>query len=397
MPGRKNQYRYGCGKPKFNMSISSKSKHMRRWLVKHPWVRPMITFNYSAILIQAVYRGYRCRNKPPPPKLIKTKSKKTKPTTLLSRYLQLIQSYRTRPEQKPHWIDGGFSEYCAAKIQSLFRMWYTLYRLKRQRSVISQVAAIIIQMKVRSILRLKHQRSQIEDSSSAYSFKTPDMCILQIQNAWRNYCSRKIFRFYKQLVTEKLSGAPYDLLRNIIPREVNLLDKAAGIHIRFRLGGRTFPPKVYFKIFTHRPLCDVGAFAPRDYKSEVLHKKDLFLHNKREFYPPSMAMKTQIRVGAKYFSTVMSGDSRFEEWYAREDGNNWRPIATETIEDNFDGGSSRLSKSRRAPFHYSHLRRKQDLVAFKKRKQREWMLKAYQIAQGLQEKSFTGRYDSLID
>ena len=38
--------------------------------------------------------------------------------------------------------------------------------------------------------------------------------------------------------------------------------------MRFRLGGHRFPPEVYFKIFTHRPLCDVNSFAPRDYNLE---------------------------------------------------------------------------------------------------------------------------------
>ena len=42
----------------------------------------------------------------------------------------------------------------------------------------------------------------------------------------------------------------------------------AGTHVRFRLGGHTFPPNVYFKIYTHRPLCDVNSFAPRDYNKE---------------------------------------------------------------------------------------------------------------------------------
>jgi hypothetical protein len=42
----------------------------------------------------------------------------------------------------------------------------------------------------------------------------------------------------------------------------------AGTHVRFRLGGHRFPPEVYFKIFTHRPLCDVNSFAPRDYNFE---------------------------------------------------------------------------------------------------------------------------------
>ena len=41
-----------------------------------------------------------------------------------------------------------------------------------------------------------------------------------------------------------------------------------GTHVRFRLGGHTFPPSIYFKIYTHRPLCDINAFAPRDYSKE---------------------------------------------------------------------------------------------------------------------------------
>ena len=49
----------------------------------------------------------------------------------------------------------------------------------------------------------------------------------------------------------------------------------AGTNVRFRLGGHRFPPEVYFKIFTHRPLCDVNSFAPRDYNSE--RKSDITL------------------------------------------------------------------------------------------------------------------------
>ena len=36
-----------------------------------------------------------------------------------------------------------------------------------------------------------------------------------------------------------------------------------GDRVRFRLGGTSFPPQIYYKIFTRAPLCDVGAFAPR--------------------------------------------------------------------------------------------------------------------------------------
>jgi hypothetical protein len=44
------------------------------------------------------------------------------------------------------------------------------------------------------------------------------------------------------------------MLRCINAREAALVDPAAGLHVRFRLGGSSFPPLVFYKIFTHRPV-----------------------------------------------------------------------------------------------------------------------------------------------
>jgi hypothetical protein len=44
------------------------------------------------------------------------------------------------------------------------------------------------------------------------------------------------------------------MLRCINAREAALVDAAAGLHVRFRLGGSSFPPLVFYKIFTHRPV-----------------------------------------------------------------------------------------------------------------------------------------------
>lgn len=51
-------------------------------------------------------------------------------------------------------------------------------------------------------------------------------------------------------------------------------------YLRFRLGGWIFPPKVYFKIYTHRPLCDVNSFAPRDYLAEKTITDGTIKHSK---------------------------------------------------------------------------------------------------------------------
>jgi len=42
-----------------------------------------------------------------------------------------------------------------------------------------------------------------------------------------------------------------------------------------------FPPHIYYKLFTHRPVQDVGAFAPYDYTSlEFRRKTACDVHNK---------------------------------------------------------------------------------------------------------------------
>ena len=55
------------------------------------------------------------------------------------------------------------------------------------------------------------------------------------------------------------------------PQEAELAgDAALGSHVRLRLGGYTFPPTIYYKIYTHRSVADIGAFAPRDYLLQAM-------------------------------------------------------------------------------------------------------------------------------
>lgn len=50
------------------------------------------------------------------------------------------------------------------------------------------------------------------------------------------------------------------MLRCINVREAALVDAAAGLVVRFRLGGSSFPPLVFYKIFTHRPVTGTHSF-----------------------------------------------------------------------------------------------------------------------------------------
>jgi hypothetical protein len=62
-------------------------------------------------------------------------------------------------------------------------------------------------------------------------------------------------------------GNPAKLLKGINPLEAQLLETAVDCHVRFRLGGDTFPPNIYYKVFSKTNVCDINAFAPRDYSS----------------------------------------------------------------------------------------------------------------------------------
>lgn len=63
-------------------------------------------------------------------------------------------------------------------------------------------------------------------------------------------------------------SSPVELLKCINPREASLIDAASRIHLRFRLGGCSFPPTVMYKIFTHAPVADICSFGPRAYAAE---------------------------------------------------------------------------------------------------------------------------------
>lgn len=92
-----------------------------------------------------------------------------------------------------------------------------------------------------------------------------------------------------------------------------------------------------------------------------------------------------IRVGAKYFGASVTTSVDSDKWYKREESNPWRPIASSIMNELVVPPWSRDSISHPAtrkvdPFHFSKLRRRADVEAEKRRRKREWMAKAYSIA-----------------
>lgn len=258
------------------------------------------------------------------------------------------------------------------------RKWYIF-----KKKLINQVATIIIQTAWRNCV----YRAKIAAMKNVRPQAMLDVFIAaeMIQMCWRSFCNRRIYRYFRDLVTKNLKGAPFDLLRSIIPTESHVLDRASGVHVRFRLGGRVYPPKVYFKIYTHRPLCDVNSFAPRNYVLEKPANPAQVLDRSSTIAPKTGTKQIQaIRVGARYFGAVVSTTSATgtKEWYKRDEQNDWRPIASHMF-DNVatppwyrDPAHSNKPK----PFHYSKLRREEDILKARKKRRRQWMIKAYLLS-----------------
>ena len=95
-----------------------------------------------------------------------------------------------------------------------------------------------------------------------------DQAAIKIQNIFNCHINRRIFNVLSNLIknnnTTAISTNPKHLLKTINPSEMqyaNCDDKSnLSIHIRFRLGGSKFPPKIYYKLYFSKKasICDIG-------------------------------------------------------------------------------------------------------------------------------------------
>ena len=216
---------------------------------------------------------------------------------------------------------------------------------------------------------------------------------LVVQEAWRRYTSVRIYRYYRDLINFRSSGNPMEMLRCINPSEAALLEASSGAHVRFRLGGQTFPPKIYYKIYTHQPMCDVNAFAPKDYtRSKLLNMDQVNHHASSAREREAMEhLRARIHVGKSVFEAKFSEDAAHEYleyteggvpegWYRRYENNDWRPVTLRTVRDAKSEAEQRKEDIAER-FHYSKVKRGEDSVKRQKRRKREWMRKLY--AEGL--------------
>ncbi|KAK2870125.1 hypothetical protein Q8A67_024517 [Cirrhinus molitorella] len=178
-----------------------------------------------------------------------------------------------------------------------------------------------------------------------------------IQRAWRTHVDTAVFKHLKKLVSFHNQGDPRLLLRFINPAEADILDAASGALIRFRLGGPTYPPNIYFKIYTRAPIVDMCASSPKDYTQ--LKK------------PAS----SQINNGRLM---INDGDDH-SGWYQRVENNGWRILSCKI--SMFEDPITQDTNVKKIQFHHCKIQRRQDVARKKKIRKIEWMRKMY--AEGL--------------
>ncbi|KAM7435649.1 hypothetical protein ABFA07_014441 [Porites harrisoni] len=177
-----------------------------------------------------------------------------------------------------------------------------------------------------------------------------------IQRSWRQHIDVQVYRYYRDLINFKSRGDPSSMLKCINPREAELLDAAAGVHIKFRLAGEKFPPNIYYKIFTHRNIVDLCANAPRDYTQATTKRLPVeFIHNK------GINAEEDNRTG----------------WYERWENNGWRLVSDRIMKQVDQDPVVYESALKKEQFSYNKVIRKQDLERKRKRKKVEWMKKMY--------------------
>ncbi|KAF6332609.1 hypothetical protein mRhiFer1_001672 [Rhinolophus ferrumequinum] len=198
-------------------------------------------------------------------------------------------------------------------------------------------------------------------------FTERDRAARVIQKAWKSFLHVAVFQHFKSVINIRRQGEPRQIVRYINPKEAELLDAAAGVHVRFRLGGVKFPPEIYYKIFTQRHVEDLCANSPRDYT----------------------------KLAAKYTSHIKSDKLQEEDrsgWYRRIENNGWRPVADRfwmSTEDVMVGNK------KESKFHFSKLKRRQDMEKKRKIRKIEWMKQMYYTG-SLQAKSTNSETTDLI-
>ncbi|OAF69625.1 hypothetical protein A3Q56_02611 [Intoshia linei] len=174
-----------------------------------------------------------------------------------------------------------------------------------------------------------------------------------IQRAWRRHIDTTIYAFYRNLISFNSCGAPNKMLACINPIEAKLLDYGSKSHIKFRLAGSRFPPKVVYKIYTHAPIQDLCANSPKNY---------VHASNKD---------KIACQTNNNQHINIINLDEK-NEWYKRVENNDWRCVS-----DRYFTKFYKTTQINTQPFHHDKKKRKQSKILNKRKQRINWLIKTY--------------------
>eukprot|EP00117_Sycon_ciliatum_P015571 scpid66251/ scgid15357/ Uncharacterized protein C11orf65 len=205
--------------------------------------------------------------------------------------------------------------------------------------------------------------------SALADYNHQQLAALCIQNAWRAYTYRRTFEVYRRILSHRAAGDPARMLRTINPREAQLFDKAAGVHVKFRLGGDTFPPAIYYRIYTHRPVEDMCANSPKDYTK--------YAGKQRTAREQNLKLPSGAANGGRPGRTRPDWQDK-EGWYQRWENNGWRLVADTPSFMSVADPVTASSNAKRIIIHHDKAKRREEALRQRKKKKIEWMVKLYQ-------------------
>ncbi len=334
-----------------------KSRPVRHAHIRHNWVfYPVAVMQMAAQAIQCAVRGWLARRRVQAMRRPALVTKALQEEGEIEREERLVRrqySFQSKYLRRTGATSlAGLRVYAATLIQAVVRGRGPRRRFQMIMWDMYHIAAAEIQLHWR---RMKRRRQ-----FSGYRPKPQaSTAALTIQRAWRSHNNRRIFAYYKGLVAFKDKGDAAMMLKAVNPREAALLDLALGAHVRFRLGGPVFPPTVYYKIFTHRALVDVCAFAPRDYVAAQAAK-------------PRADAARHLKEAEGAHKPPLSTES----WYRRVENNDWRPVQVGALRTATQGAIP-SRKTEGYIFHPSKLVRREDAERLKRSRRLQWLKDMY--------------------
>ncbi|XP_052244404.1 protein MFI-like isoform X2 [Dreissena polymorpha] len=287
-----------------------------------------------------------------------TQSAKKPGRVRLENYYQEFRSHLLSLPDRPTIIPS-FKDFCATYIQD----WWRDIRMARRQLQQERRQLIIEQQYQQQQQQQQAERTEPRVKSEVVIPKrisrplSLQEAASKIQKAWRRHIDIQVYRYYRDLINFKSRGNPSLMLRCINPQEAKMLDAASGIHVKFRLAGERFPPNIYYKIYTHRPIQDLCANSPKDYTSPgVKLKMAKDQHNRGR-----LEVNTKDTTG----------------WYQRMDNNSWRLVSDRLIHHIMADPVTWETSHKKYQYHHDKLVRKQDVEKRKKKKKIDWMKKMY--------------------